>query len=96
MSTHTRTEPELDALLWQALATEIVRQDAYYGRFTATVAGARLAVAVLEDETAEVRDSWRAERREQGWPSTRAELIQAAAVAVRAWRDLAPGSGTTG
>ena len=77
------------------LAIEINPQDAKHGRFTATSAlgVSRLAIACLEDEIQEVKDAWRAERKEPHWRQTKAELIQVAAVAMRAIRDLqdAPG-----
>jgi len=72
-----------------ALAAEIARQDDKHGPFTGTPLGrSRLAVACLEDETRESRDAWRADRADPGRPHLRVELLQAAAVAMRAIRDL--------
>ena len=75
------------------LAAEVARQDCKYGPFTATVAGALLAVACLEREVREVDDAWREERKADGWPHMREELLQVAAVAMRAFRDLGAGCG---
>jgi hypothetical protein len=75
------------------LAAEIERQDAKHGPFTGTTAlgRSRLAIACLEDEIDEVKEAWRQERKLPGWPQTEAELIQIAAVAMRAVRDLRAG-----
>ena len=75
------------------VAAEVERQDAKHGPFTAAspLGAARLAIACLEDEVQEVKDAWRAERREPHWQQTEAELIQVAAVAMRAVRDLRVG-----
>lgn len=71
----------------RAMLAEIQRvmaqQEAKYGPFVADVPGVRLAVAVLEDETAEVRDAWREERRVDSWEHTREEAMQVAVVALR-------------
>lgn len=77
-----REIPTLDALL-----NEISRQDRAYGPFRSDVAGVRLAAAVLEDETREVRGAWRSERKTDGWDATTTEALQAAAVALRLIRD---------
>lgn len=70
------------------LRAEIVRQDEKHGRFVGSPLGrSRLALACLEDEVHEAHRSWRAERTSEGWPLTRLEVLQAAAVAVRALRD---------
>lgn len=76
--------------LLDELCAEIAHQDAKHGPFTGTRLGrSRLAVACLEDETREAMDAWRADRAPgSGWPHLRAELLQAAAVALRAIRDL--------
>lgn len=76
-------------------------QERKYGPFEPTVAGVRLAVAVLEDETLEVLDAWRKERRllqlpplsrgqlnEEAWKKVRTETIQVAAVALRLVRAI--------
>jgi hypothetical protein len=79
-------EPALDA----ALRTEIERQDVKHGRFSAStpLGYSRLAIACLEDEVTEVRDAWREERKSPHWNHTLEELLQVAAVAMRAYRDL--------
>jgi len=77
--------------LMTELAAEVERQDHRHGPFTGTRLGAsRLAVACLEDETREALDAWREDRQAEGWPHLRVELLQAAAVALRAIRDLPP------
>ena len=72
------------------LAAEIDRQDRKHGGFSAMTAlgRSRLAIACLEDEVQEVKGAWRQERRIDGWPHTEEELLQVAAVAMRALRDL--------
>ncbi len=75
----------------ELLSGEIARQDARHGEFTGTPLGrSRLAIACLEDEVAEVLQAWRDERRVVGWDMTRNEVLQVAAVAVRALRDALP------
>ena len=76
--------------LMDELEAEAQRQDRKHGRFTgATALGrSRLAIACLEDEIAEVKEAWREERRTDGWAHTEEELLQVAAVAMRALRDL--------
>jgi hypothetical protein len=71
------------------LMQEVARQDGKHGPFDgATQLGkSRLALACLEDEVAEARQAWRDERRTATWDATRAEVLQVAAVAVRALRD---------
>ena len=87
----------VDAFLWDEfkpvvdeLWDEIARQDSKHGPFTGVTAlgRSRLAIACLEDEVAEVKDAWREERKADGWPKTEEELLQVAAVAMRALRDL--------
>jgi hypothetical protein len=75
------------------LAAEIERQDRKYGPFTGTtvLGQSRLAIACLEDEITEVKDAWRSERRAAGWEHTEEELLQVAAVAMRALRDIRKG-----
>lgn len=80
---------ELETILFDQLLEEIARQDAKHGPFTGSPLGApRLAIACLEDEVREVLDAWRKERKVSGMPQTREELMQVAAVALRAVRDL--------
>jgi hypothetical protein len=76
------------------LLDEVVRQDAKHGRFTTqTELGAsRLALACIEDEIREALDAWRDERRIDGWPETRTEVLQVAACALRAIRDTLGGA----
>lgn len=70
------------------LAVEIQRQDIKHGPFEGTMLGrSRLAIACLEDEINEVKEAWRNERQSDEWPETRQEILQVAAVAMRALRD---------
>lgn len=70
------------------LALEIRRQDAKHGPFQGSPLGrSRLALACLEDETREALEAWRGDRRAATWADTRAEVMQVAAVALRALRD---------
>jgi hypothetical protein len=70
------------------LMEEIDRQDRKHGPYEGTVLGrSRLALATLEDEVAEAREAWRSERGAVTWDETRAEVLQVAAVAIRALRD---------
>ena len=75
------------------VVAEMARQDAKHAWFSATTAlgRSRLAIACLEDEIIEVKDAWRSERRVDGWAHTEEELLQVAAVAMRALRDLREG-----
>jgi siroheme synthase (precorrin-2 oxidase/ferrochelatase) len=71
-----------------ALLAEIKRQDEKHGTFEGSVLGrSRLAIACIEDEVEEVRLAWLAERRAPNWDKTREEVLQVAAVAIRALRD---------
>jgi hypothetical protein len=71
-----------------ALLTEIARQDEKHGPFEGTILGrSRLAIACLEDEVEEAREAWRSERKGLLWEATREEVLQVAAVAIRALRD---------
>lgn len=71
-----------------ALVAEMEYQDARHGPFEGTKLGrSRLAIACLEDEVAESREAWRAERKAASWDQTRAEVLQVAACAMRALRD---------
>lgn len=69
---------------------EVTRQDEKHGRFigSTTLGQSRLAIACVEDEAKEARDAWRAERTSDTWTSTVTELIQTAACALRAARDI--------
>jgi len=70
------------------LMAEVARQDEKHGRFEGTVLGrSRLALACLEDETREAVEAWRGERKGVLWEHTREEVLQVAAVAIRALRD---------
>jgi hypothetical protein len=81
----------MSELAFDALRAEIARQDEKHGPYEGTALGrSRLALATLEDETAEALMAWRAERRAASWDDTREELIQVAAVAMRALRDAFP------
>lgn len=75
--------------LLEVLVDEIERQDEKHGRFegASELGRSRLALACLEDEVQEAIDAWRGERGANGWPETREEVLQVAAVAVRALRD---------
>jgi hypothetical protein len=75
--------------LFEILEDEINNQDRKHGPFVGTELGrSRLAVACVEDEAAEARDAWRLDRRAHDWRRTKAELLQTAAVALRAYRDI--------
>jgi hypothetical protein len=90
-------EPEvvpdaMSALLYEVCA-ETERQDNAHGAFSGTRVGvSRLALAVLQDEIDEAHDWWRAEKGGASggpdWEQTRREVIQVAAVALRALRDV--------
>lgn len=70
------------------LGEEILRQDAKYGPFEGTrLARSRLALACLDDELREAVEAWRDERRAPVWDEARTEVLQVAAVAIRAIRD---------
>src|SRR4051812_26850245 len=70
------------------LIEEIERQDKKHGPFEGTQLGrSRLAVACLEDEVQEAHAAWRSERWALTWDDTRTEVLQVAAVAIRALRD---------
>lgn len=76
------------------LRAEVARQDAAHGPFALTgrsqVATLRLALACTQDEIDEALAAWRDERRVPGMPHAREELLQVAAVAIRAVRDCWP------
>jgi hypothetical protein len=78
----------LDPLYFR-LVEEVARQDEKHGRFEgATQLGkSRLAIACLEDEVREAVQAWRDERQASYWDHTREEVLQVAAVAIRALRD---------
>lgn len=71
------------APLWNLLERTMRHQERKYGPFGDDVAGMRLGLAVLADELAEALESWRSERRVDGWPETHVEVMQLAAVACR-------------
>lgn len=75
--------------LLDELAHEVFQQDMKHGPFEgATELGrSRLALACIEDEVREALDAWRSERKQIGWEDTRTEVMQVAAVAIRAVRD---------
>lgn len=77
----------------EALANAIKFQDAKYSPFAATTPSVRLAIACLEDEIAEVRQSWREARRpgKDRFVHVREEAIQVAAIAFRLVRDAGNG-----
>jgi hypothetical protein len=78
--------PEIP-LLYE-LRAEITRQDGKHGPFEGTRLGAsRLALACIEDELNEAYDAWRDERQAGVFEHTRTEVLQIAAVAIRAIRD---------
>lgn len=85
----SQAHAELGLSLLEALVAEVRQQDRRYGRFSADVAGVRLAAAALEDEAEEVKRAWKSERKVDDWTDTRTEAMQAAAVAVRLIRDAA-------
>lgn len=73
---------DLDVVLQEIVDVAGV-QEAKYGPFTAELADVRLGIAALEDELREAREAWRDERRIEGWPHTREELVQVASLAFR-------------
>lgn len=71
-----------------AVLRECARQDEKHGPFEGTIIGrSRLALACIEDEIAEAKQAWRVERSGLLWEATRTEVVQVAAVAIRALRD---------
>lgn len=76
-----RNRPALG--LVDELLREAERQQDRYGSFVSDVGGMRLAAAALEDEAAEVKQAWRAERKADGWTAMAEEAMQVAAVALR-------------
>lgn len=75
--------------LYFRLIEEVARQDEKHGPFrgTSQLGTSRLAIACLEDEVAEAKEAWRDERSGDTWEHTREEVLQVAAVAIRALRD---------
>lgn len=74
---------------WAAVAAEVRRQDeTHEAGYPATRDGLRLALAAAEDELIEARDAHRDEREMAGWWRTRDELLQLAAVVLRAVRSI--------
>lgn len=87
MAEQRTAAPVVDPVIF-ALMREVERQDAKHGPFEGTTLGrSRLAIACLEDEVAEAKQAWRDERKALTWDETRTEVLQVAAVAVRALRD---------
>lgn len=85
----TRTAFKDESRLLAALFDEVLRQDEIHpSGFPSTRDGLRLGIAALEDETREARESHRLERRSDGWPDTRGELLQAMAVCFRMIRSI--------
>lgn len=78
-------DPEVVARM---VAEEVARQDATYGPFDNSVGSVRLAIACMEDETREARESWEQWKKRPDWYGVRAEIIQVAAIAQRLARDL--------
>ena len=80
----------MNTTLFHDLGEEIVRQDLKHGPFEGSRLGrTRLALAVLEDEVQECLDAYREGRPEIiGFNHLREELLQVAAVAIRAIRDI--------
>lgn len=81
--------PDVDMLdLLAELNREIARQDRKHGPFEGTHLGrSRLALACLEDEIEEAKQAWREERKQAHWLAAHEEVLQVAAVAMRALRD---------
>lgn len=76
--------------LYYRLMAEVERQDEKHGRFdgASQLGKSRLALACLEDEVAEAVEAWREEKGPGlTWDHTREEVLQVAAVAIRALRD---------
>jgi len=82
---HERLTPEQ---VEAAVRDEVARQDATYGPFDASVGSMRLAVAYLQDESAECFEAWQKWKRRPDWFRLRGEAIQLAAVAYRLVRDV--------
>lgn len=81
------------------VSDEMVRQDSIHpSGYPATRDGIRLAIAAGEDELDEALQAWREGRCKcplpmcghHKWGSVRTELIQAAAVLLRAAREISP------
>jgi hypothetical protein len=73
------------------LISEISTQDVRHPGFPATRDGLRLAIVAIEDETGEALRAHRVGRRREDWSRVRAELVQVAAVAMRAVRSIDDG-----
>jgi hypothetical protein len=85
----TTTDRIYDEQLLNELGDEIERQDLIHpAGYPATRDGVRFGIATVEDETKEALDAWRAERKVDGWPETRGELLQVAAVTMRIIRSI--------
>jgi hypothetical protein len=77
------------------LMEEVARQDRLHREgYPADRNGLRLALAAIEDELDEAKMAHRAERRVAGWHETREEILQIAAVALRAVRSIDEASQT--
>lgn len=73
-----------------ALVAEVKRQDGRYGPVGEGCeddSRTRLALALIGDELEEAHHAWRVDRGRAGWSSTATEIMQVAAVAIRALRD---------
>lgn len=78
-----------DGSLLADLAIEITRQDRIHpAGYPATRDGVRFGIATIEDETREAWGAWGDERSVDGWPHTREELLQTAAVVMRLIRSI--------
>jgi hypothetical protein len=87
-----------EAEILRAVASEVERQDRLHpDGFPATRDGLRLAIAAIQDETAEVLEAWRAGRCKcdmprcghHDWGREAEEMVQLAALPVRALRSIA-------
>ena len=88
--TATTIIDEKTAHLLHLLGVEVKRQDEIHpAGYPATRDGLRLALATIMDEHDEAYDEWRANRRiPDVWGALDVELLQVAAVAVRAVRSM--------
>lgn len=69
---------------------EVGRQDAAHPvGYPPTRDGVRVGLASVADELDEALAAWRSERRQDGWPLTAGELVQAVAVGLRLLRSVA-------
>jgi hypothetical protein len=92
---HSVTADNIGVLVGQLLA-EVARQDSLHSGYRPTRDGMRLALAALQDELDEALAAHRAGRCKcatidcghHDWTELRVELIQVAAVAIRAIRSI--------